>query len=89
MRDLVVGRTERGFVRYDFTDRYGERCSLQMSSLASEPAIWLGQNAPTIHHVTGDALCRMHLTQDDARWLSVMLRHFADTGELLPITETQ
>jgi hypothetical protein len=89
MRDLKVERTDRGFIRYEFTDRYGERCSLQMSSLAEEPAIWLGQNEPTKHHTTGDLTCRMHLTQDDARWLAIMLRHFADSGELLPITEVQ
>lgn len=78
MRDLKVSRTDRGFIRYEFTDLYGERCSLQMSSLATEPAIWLGANTQ-----------RMHLTQDDARWLAIMLRHFADAGELLPITEVQ
>lgn len=90
MRDLEAKRTERGFMRYDFTDLYGGRCSLQMSSLADEPAVWLGQNKATTHHVTGEPISpRMHLSRDDARWLSVMLRHFADTGELLPITEVQ
>jgi len=37
--------TERGFVRYEFVDRYGEECSLQESSLATEACIWLGCNA--------------------------------------------
>lgn len=34
--------TTRGFRLDEFTDRYGERCSLQESSLASEAAIWFG-----------------------------------------------
>lgn len=34
--------TPRGFAHYTFTDRYNQACSLQESSLASEPAIWLG-----------------------------------------------
>lgn len=36
--------TERGFGIYEFTDRYGCKCSLQKSSLATEDAIWLGSN---------------------------------------------
>jgi hypothetical protein len=38
--------TARGFRLYTFTDRYGEKCSLQASSLASESAIWLGIDNP-------------------------------------------
>ena len=34
--------TQRGFRKGTFTDRYGEECSIQKSSLATEDAIWLG-----------------------------------------------
>lgn len=34
--------TERGFALQEFRDHYGEKCSLQQSSLATENAIWLG-----------------------------------------------
>lgn len=34
--------TQRGFLRGEFTDRYGVKCSIQKSSLATEDAIWLG-----------------------------------------------
>lgn len=34
--------TERGFGLYKFVDRYGEPCSLQESSLATEACVWLG-----------------------------------------------
>ena len=43
-----MGFTPRGFHRIDFTDRYGENCSLQKSSLATEDAIWLGIDDPKI-----------------------------------------
>ena len=37
-------KTKRGFNIAEFTDRYGEKCSLQKSSLAFEDCIWLGIN---------------------------------------------
>ena len=39
---LAKQTTERGFVLYEFVDRYDEQCSLQESSLAEEACIWLG-----------------------------------------------
>jgi len=41
------GKTNRGFDIITFTDQYGEGCSLQKSSLASEDAIWLGIDDPS------------------------------------------
>lgn len=41
--------TSRGFERFEFTDRYKNACSLQQSSLATEPAIWLGCNDNRMH----------------------------------------
>jgi len=35
-------KTHRGFDISEFTDRYGDRCSLQKTSLAFEDTIWLG-----------------------------------------------
>lgn len=75
--------TRRGFQRADFKDRYGAACSLQESSLATERCIWLGQNEGTHHEVTGECMARMHLTQDMAQELGIVLLHFAETGELI------
>ena len=36
--------TNRGFGVWKFKDKYGAGCSLQDSSLASEPAVWFGVN---------------------------------------------
>ena len=44
MKSLDIDYTERGFEILEFDDRYGKRCSLQKSSLATEDAIWFGPN---------------------------------------------
>jgi hypothetical protein len=38
--------TERGFRGYEFIDRYGNECSIQDSSIATEDCIWFGINDP-------------------------------------------
>lgn len=40
--NLKFKETKRGFARVEFIDRYGEKCSLQKSSLAGEDAVWFG-----------------------------------------------
>lgn len=89
--DLKREVTSRGFGRYEFVDRYGEECSIQESSLATESAIWFGINAASIEASNlveskgkKGALARMHLTQDMVRAILPVLTHFAATGELPP-----
>lgn len=60
----------RGFHGYRFRDCYGGDCSIQDSSNAGEPRIWLGQ---------GDN--RMLLNQEMVKQLLPLLQHFADTGD--------
>lgn len=92
---LEIRTTPRGVTRIEFTDRYGVRCSLQVSSLASEAAIWFGVNNPDPKVcVPGQGwvpvplpegtVCkdRMHLTQDMVKELLPLLQQFAETGEL-------
>ena len=54
--NLKFCRTNRGFGRIDFTDRYNESCSLQASSLATEAAIWLGINDAHPQIMASDAI---------------------------------
>lgn len=68
---MKIERTERGFKRGDFLDRYGQPCSIQESSLATEAALWLGRDP-----------MRMHLTQDMARDILPLLAHFVEHGDL-------
>lgn len=75
--DLRYEVTERGFARWEFTDRYGEKCSIQDSPLATENAIWLG-----INRVAKYAMGRMYLTQQQAKELVPLLQYFAEHGSL-------
>ena len=69
--------TDRGFEYWHFLDRYGQRCSLQQSSLAFEMALWLGVEID----VKGEPqLARMHLTRPQVRELIKRLRQWMRNG---------
>lgn len=74
--------TGRGFRRIEFKDGNGDACSIQESSAAEDSFIWLGCDEGTHHHVTGECLARMHLTQQHAAELIPILQHFAKTGKM-------
>lgn len=61
-----------------FVDHYGSPCTLQDSSLANEPAIWLGVEKED--DVDED---RMHLTQEMVKQLLPFLTEFAETGDYI------
>ena len=83
-------KTERGFGRGEFKDRYDAGCSIQRSSIAFEDCIWLGCDKPKImlnkmpaQLPDGyDVLGRMHLTRDMCAELGPLLTLFAETGSL-------
>lgn len=88
---ITSKKTDRGFERFEFTDRYGEVCSIQESSLATDDAIWFGVNHASIEEVNlveengkKGAMARMHLTRDMVKDLLPILQFFADHGELPP-----
>ncbi len=72
---MILEYTQRGFPYIDFKDHYGLGCSLQDSSLATEPCIWLGVD---IH----DRHSRMHLTIEMVKELLPFLQNFVDTGSI-------
>jgi hypothetical protein len=83
MREVKISKTSRGFAHIAFKDAYGEQCSLQKSSLATDDAIWLGCDAVERHHVTGELMSpRMHLTRADACRLISALEAFVEFGDL-------
>lgn len=73
---------DRGFLRGEFKDRYGEKCSIQKSSLADEDCIWLGCNHETVDGQGRPCGARMHLTRQMAADLLPHLLKFIETGEL-------
>jgi len=85
---LIPDKTGRGFSHWAFDDIYGQHCSLQASSLASEGAIWIGvdNTGPDITGVNGtrneDTRARMHLTRKQVEQLLPLLHRFVETGDL-------
>ena len=88
-------RTGRGFALYEWVDSYGEKCSIQKSSIATADMLWLGVDSPSVQLVgrvgpprpfelPPDAMVssRMHITRAQARKPAKLLAHFAETGEL-------
>ena len=49
---FTMRKTERGFDILEFADEYGEQCSLQKSSLATDDAIWIGLDDPKVQVFT-------------------------------------
>lgn len=48
-------KTERGFGYYEFEDTNGTKCTLQESSSAMEPKIWLGPSEANPQIMASDA----------------------------------
>jgi hypothetical protein len=79
---LAKELTDRGFQVAKFTDLYGSECSIQVSSLATEPAIWFGVDQ---HYYEGPSTSgRMHLTEDMVKILTPLLLRFLEFGDLWP-----
>lgn len=49
-------KTQRGFNLNEFSDRYGNKCSIQKSSLATEDAIWFGVDDADPQIMSSDAI---------------------------------
>jgi hypothetical protein len=94
---MELRTTQRGFTIGNFIDRYGNQCSVQKSSLATEDAIWLGIDNPkltvfqdkqkgkyiiTDMPETFSVDSRMHLTREQVAELLPILQRFVETGEI-------
>lgn len=94
---MELTKTQRGFDLTYFMDRYGNKCSLQKSSIATEDCIWLGIDTPKLTIFEDENRgkyintkipdnwsvdSRMHLTQQQVKELLPILQKFVDTGDL-------
>jgi len=90
-------KTNRGFSKLEFTDSYGEKCSLQQSSSAIQHRIWLGVDEPRLTIFEDENLgkyiqtklpktfmvhSRMHLSRNQVAELLPHLQKFVETGEI-------
>lgn len=94
---MKLEKNKRGFENSKFTDLYGEKCSIQKSSLATDDAIWLGINKPKLTVFENEQMgkylvtempknflvnSRMHLSREQVAELLPILQKFVETGEL-------
>jgi hypothetical protein len=66
---MDISKTSRGFAICEFTDRYGSKCSLQKSSLATEDAIWFGVDDVKPQILASDARKLGISTDSTAGWI--------------------
>lgn len=64
---MKLTRTKRGFPQYAFLDSYGEDCSIQQSSSAEVPCIWLGTSHPAITLFLQDHGKYQKLTEEELK----------------------
>lgn len=86
---LTKGEGSRGLGLITFVDKYHQECSLQDSSIATEPCIWLGVDStgPSIPGPSGmvneQVGARMHLTKAMVQQLLPFLKKFAEEEEYI------
>lgn len=94
---LEIGKTERGFDFYSFTDFNREKCTLQKSSSGNDELVWLGVEGKVLREsgIEGVGMipvplndqflivARMHLNREMVRQLLPMLQSFVETGEIV------
>jgi hypothetical protein len=66
---MKKSKTQRGFSIIEFEDRYGVKCSIQKSSLATEDAIWLGVDDPDPKIMAVDAIKEGIFTKETTGWV--------------------
>jgi len=66
----TMKKTDRGFAIQEFKDRYGAKCSIQKSSLATEDCIWLGIDDPDPKIMASDAPKHGIQTAATTGWIS-------------------
>ena len=90
-----INETSRGFSVCDFKDCNGVECSIQDSSVATEPMIWLGPTGPNPKVLVFnegwvpaeipdgiECTTRMHLSVDQCIDLVSILNRFIETGTI-------
>ena len=80
--DFKPSENGRGLMGAQLHDCLGSTCSLQTSSIASEPCIWFGVN----NTADGQKGSRMHLTQLNVQTIVGQLQAFLKNPDRRPLT---
>lgn len=66
---IVPSTTGRGFSLLEFSDLYGARCNVQLSSLAELEAIWLGVESAEPQIMASQAAAFGVATEETSGWV--------------------
>ena len=66
---MIQSKTNRGFNKIEFVDRYGEPCNIQKSSLMGEDAIWFGTADACPQIMASEALAAGVDTTETTGWV--------------------
>lgn len=86
---MKIDKTARGFAIIKFIDRYGVKCSLQKSSLASEDAIWFGVDDPEPKMLATDAHKLGIETEETCGWIPYGLPEELQLATRMHLTQAQ
>ncbi|MCE0925999.1 hypothetical protein [Pseudomonas monteilii] len=67
--EIVPSKTERGFTLLEFSDLYGARCNIQLSSLAEREAIWIGVESAEPQIMASQAAAFGVQTKETVGWV--------------------
>ena len=94
---MEIKKTNRNFDITSFKDVYGQECSMQKSSVATDDYVWLGVSKPKLTVFKDnnkgqylvcdmpdnfDVSSRMHLSREQVANLLPHLKKFVETGEI-------
>lgn len=86
---MKTSKTHRGFTIITFKDRYDNPCSLQQSSLASEPAIWFGPDFANPKIFASDAKRLGVATERTTGWINYPVPKQVDFTTRMHLTQEQ
>ena len=87
--EITNKTTERGFAYNEFTDRYGAKCSIQKSSLATEDAIWFGINDPDPQIMASQAKQFGVKTNETTGWVPYPIPEEVSINTRMHLTQKQ
>jgi hypothetical protein len=71
--EIVPSATGRGFALLEFSDLYGARCSVQLSSLVEPEAIWLGVDDAEPKIMASQAAAFGVVTKETNGWVPYLI----------------
>lgn len=85
--DFTIRRNHRGFRLADFTEYNGHECSIQESSSANEPLLWLGIDDPRPMILAREAHAHGIETDAVSGWVEVPLPPGASISGRMHVTQ--